>query len=205
MLTALTRRIQEICGNELALPRQQVLALARRNTTHGPLEAAISVMARRPSLLSPGVTVDIVCFTMDHFRLTMSVTMRAHPRQPLGDVFWQEAEAWAHALADNAAVTIEPRGVIHNGGGKIFQYGLKERDLNGRSTDEAPTAPGTSRVIRHAPSAAEPVPHPPHQSQRPSHPSRSSPFSSGVTPTFTVLGHEQALALAGQIRQVNTP
>ncbi len=138
MIGTLTRRIQMICGDELSLLRRQMYALAWQDIHEGAVDGAATAMPRKPSCVNHGVSVDVVCFALrpsvEDAAFMISVAMHVHPDRRSGDVYWEEADAWAQAVAGHEWFRVEPRGSLENSGGRVFHYAL---------TDEAPTAGDT--------------------------------------------------------------
>lgn len=130
MIGALTGRIQMTCGDELSLLRRRMYALAWQDIHEGAVETAATAMARKPSCVNHGVSVDVVCFalrtTNEDAAFMISVAMHVHPDRRSGDVYWEEADAWAEAVAGHEWFRIEPRGRLDNPGGKVFHYALTE-------------------------------------------------------------------------------
>ena len=57
MIGTLTRRIQMICCDELALLRRQMYTLVWQDIQEGAVEGAATAMARQPSCVNHGVSV----------------------------------------------------------------------------------------------------------------------------------------------------
>jgi hypothetical protein len=120
-----------ICGEELSLLRRQMYALAWQDIHDGAVEGAATAMARKPSCANQGVSVDVVCFARrpdadDATVFVISVAMQVHPDRPPGEVYWEEADAWALAVAGNEWFRVEPRGGLEKAGSRIFHYALAE-------------------------------------------------------------------------------
>jgi hypothetical protein len=128
MMGTLTHRIHMICGDELSLLRRQMYALARQDIHEGAVDVAATAMARKPSCVNHGVSVDVVCFATrppgQAANFMISVAMRMHPERRAGDVYWEEADSWAQAVAGNERVRVEPRGSRESPGSRIFHYAL---------------------------------------------------------------------------------
>ncbi|PTT58788.1 hypothetical protein [Arthrobacter sp. HMWF013] len=79
MIGTLTHRIHMICGDELSELRRQMDALGRLDIHEGGVEGAATAMARKPSCVNHGVSVDVVCFaqrsTTDVASIMISVAM----------------------------------------------------------------------------------------------------------------------------------
>jgi hypothetical protein len=103
-----------ICGDDLSLLRRQMYALARQDIREGAVDGAATAMARKPSCVNHGVSVDVVCFatrpTGGAAAFMISVAMNMHPERRAGDVYWEEADAWAQAVAGREWFRAEPRG-----------------------------------------------------------------------------------------------
>ncbi len=69
-----------ICGDELPLLRRQMYAVAWQDIHEGDVERAATAMARKPSCVNHGVSVDVVCFalrpTPDVVTFMISVAMQ---------------------------------------------------------------------------------------------------------------------------------
>lgn len=132
MIGALTRRIQITCGDELSLLRRQMYALAWQDIHEGAVDSAATAMARKPSCVNHGVSVDVVCFalrpTNEDATFMISVAMHVHPDRRSGDVYWEEADAWAQAVAGHEWFRVEPRGRLENPGSRVFHYALTETE-----------------------------------------------------------------------------
>lgn len=144
MITALVHRIRTQCSAELKLFRSQVHALTWQDIGPGGLDAAATTMARRPCLATPGVSVEIVGFTRwlpahGTAAVGVAVAMNLHPDRRASSVHWEEAHAWAGAVAEEPWVTAEYIGSQESPGGMVFHYALKSADdLHG--FEEVPTA-----------------------------------------------------------------
>lgn len=144
MITALVHRIRTQCSAELKLFRSQVHALTWQNIGPGGLDAAATTMARRPCLATPGVSVGIVGFTRwlpahGTAAVGVAVAMNLHPDRRASSVHWEEAHAWAGAVAEEPWVTAEYIGSQESPGGMVFHYALKSADDPYRF-EEVPTA-----------------------------------------------------------------
>lgn len=130
MIGTLARRIHMICGDELSLLRRQMHALAWQDIHEGAVEGAATAMARKPSCVNHGVSVDVVCFALrpsnQDATFMISVAMHVHPDRRSGDVYWEEADAWAQAVAGHEWCRVEPRGRLENPGSSVFHYALTE-------------------------------------------------------------------------------
>lgn len=132
MITALAQRIRAQCSGELSVFRDQVSALVWQDIGTGGLEGAATAMASRPSLASPGVTVDIVGFTEwqpAHGTASVGVTvgLRLDAGRSAAGVHWEEAHAWACAVADGPWTLAEFIGSEETPGGVVFHYLLKDQ------------------------------------------------------------------------------
>ena len=130
MIGTLTRRIHMICGDELSRLRRQMCAVAWQDIHEGDVDCAATAMACKPSCVNHGVSVDVVCFalrpTPDVVTFMISVAMHVQAGRPFGDVYWEEADAWAQAVAGHERFRVEPRGGLENPGGRAFHYALTE-------------------------------------------------------------------------------
>ena len=130
MIGTLARRIQTICGDELSLFRRQMYALAWQDMHEGAVEGAATAMARKPSCVNHGVSVDVVCFavrpTSEDATFMISVAMHVHPDRRSGGVYWEEADAWAEAVAGHEWFRVERRGGLENPDGRVFRYVLTD-------------------------------------------------------------------------------
>jgi hypothetical protein len=132
VIDALTRRIQATCRDDLLLLRRQMYSLAWQDIGKGGLEGAATAMARKPSCVNYGVSVDVVCFarraTFEDARLMISVALHLHTDRPSGEaVYWEEADAWAHAVTDHEWFRLEPCGALDILDGRVFHYALAEK------------------------------------------------------------------------------
>lgn len=131
MIDTLTRRIQATCREELSLLRRQMQSLARQDIQESGVEGAATAMARKRSCMSHGVSVNVVCFAqragLEEAPLVLSVAMYVHPYCRPGDVYWEEADAWAHAVAGHDWYIVEPRGALETLDGRVFHYSLTEK------------------------------------------------------------------------------
>lgn len=130
MITTLVHRIRTQCGAELNTFRSQVQALARQDFGAGGLDAAATTMARRPCLATPGVSVDIVGFTCcrpsgGRPSVRVAVSMSLHPGRRASAVHWEEAHAWAGAVAGGEWAAAEYVGSQESPDGMVFHYALK--------------------------------------------------------------------------------
>ena len=136
MIDTLTRRIQVTCRDELSLFRRQMYSLAWQEIREGCLEGAATAMAPKPSCLTNGVSIDVVCFAhkaaLEHASFVISVAMHVHPDSRAGQVFWEEADAWAHAVAGDDGFIVEPRGALETPNGRVFHYALSEKVREGQ-------------------------------------------------------------------------
>ncbi|HKS00533.1 MAG TPA: hypothetical protein VJS86_02580 [Arthrobacter sp.] len=133
MITALVHRIRTQCSAELDTFRSQVHALAQQDVGAGGLDAAATTMARRPCLASPGVSVDIVGFTSPRPSggvpsVRVAVSLSLHPGRMASSVHWEEAHAWAGALAGGEWAAAEYVGSQDSPDGRVFHYALKNAD-----------------------------------------------------------------------------
>jgi hypothetical protein len=131
MISTLTRRIQATCADELSLLRRQMYSLAWQEIREGGVEGAATAMARKASCVNHGVSVDVVCFaqraTLEDAPFMISVAMHLHPDRRSGDVYWEEADAWAQAVAGHEWFRVEPRGRLETLDGRVFHYALTEK------------------------------------------------------------------------------
>jgi hypothetical protein len=128
MISTLIRRIQASCPDELSLLRRQMYSLTRQEMREGGVEGAATALARKPSCVSHGVSVDVVCFAqraaLEEVPLMISVAMHLHPERRSGEVYWEEADAWAQAVAGHEWFSVEPRGGLETLDGWVFHYAL---------------------------------------------------------------------------------
>ena len=131
MLAILTGRIQATCADELSLLRRQMYSLAWQEIREGGAEGAATAMARKASCVNQGVSVDVVCFaqraTLKDAPFMISVAMHLHPDRRSGEVYWEEADAWAQAVAGHEWFRVEPRGGLETLDGRVFHYALTEK------------------------------------------------------------------------------
>ncbi len=145
MIGTLTHRIQMICGDDLSLLRRQMYALARQDFDEGAVDGAATAMARKPSCVNHGVSVDVVCFalrsTTEQASFMISVGMHVHPDRRPGDVYWEEADAWAQAVAGHGRFGVEPRGGLERPGSRVFHYALtgEETSSGSEAVSQDPT------------------------------------------------------------------
>lgn len=127
------------CGAELSLFRDRVSALAWQDIGTGGLDGAATVMAPRPSLATPGMSVDIVGFAQWHAlsgtaAVGISVAMLLDSDRGDSDhaagVYWEEAHAWAGAVAGGPWAAAEFTGSQEAPGGVVFQYLLKAHEAS---------------------------------------------------------------------------
>jgi hypothetical protein len=133
MITALVHRIRTQCGAELNTFRSQVHALASQEIGSGGLDAAATTMARRPCLATPGVSVDIVGFTCPRSSggrpsVLVAVSMSLQPGRRASAVHWEEAHAWAGAVAGGEWAAAEYVGSQESPDGMVFRYALKDAE-----------------------------------------------------------------------------
>ncbi|MCE3291326.1 MAG: hypothetical protein K0Q84_263 [Arthrobacter sp.] len=151
MITALAQRIRTECSAELSLFQNQVLSLMRQDIGTGGLEGAATAMARRPSLASSGATVEIVGFiewqpAARAASVGITVVLRLGAGNSAGawqaawrpvcqqsagggpdaGILWEEAHAWASAVADGPWAAAEFLGCEEAPAGPVFHYLLKE-------------------------------------------------------------------------------
>jgi hypothetical protein len=130
MIGTLTRRIQTTCGQELQAFRRQVHALAWQDICAGSVEGAATAMAPQPSLATQGVSVEVVGFAHrpapERTTFMVSVALHLHPYRRARGVYWEEADAWAHAVAGEQWTGVERQGAQESAGGRVFHYALTE-------------------------------------------------------------------------------
>ena len=133
-----------ICGDELSQLRRQMYGLAWQDIHDGDLECAATAMARKPSCVNHGVSVDVVCFalrpTPEDVPFMISVAMHLRPDRPSTDVYWEEADAWAQAAAGHQWFRLEPRGSLETLRGRVFHYALTQ-EPHGADETAAPHEP----------------------------------------------------------------
>jgi hypothetical protein len=132
------------------LLRRQMYALVWQDIQEGAVEGAATAMARQPSCVNHGVSVDVVFFALrpeqEDATFMISVAMHVHPGRRSGDVYWEEADAWAQAVASPGWFRVEPRGGLEVPGSRVFHHALTEEAPVGEAValHEATTAaPGT--------------------------------------------------------------
>jgi hypothetical protein len=135
MITALARRIRTQCSEELTVFRDQVYALTWQDIGTGGLDGAATAMAPRPSLTTPGVSVDIVGFAQCQpsdgaAAVGFSVALRLVSERGPAGVHWDEAHAWAGAVAGGPWVAAEYTGSQEAPGGLVFHYLLKAHEAS---------------------------------------------------------------------------
>lgn len=133
MITALAHRIRTQCGAELSVFRDRVSALAWQDIGTGGLDGAATVMAPHPSLATQGMTVDIVGFAQWHApsrttAIGISVAMLLDSDPVPAGVYWEEAHAWAGAVAGGPWAAAEFTGSQEAPGGVVFHYLLKAHE-----------------------------------------------------------------------------
>jgi len=143
-----------LCGADLAAFRARLCSLAQREVYADGLESAVTTMPRHPSLLTEGSSVDILgfgtCAGYGPPQLTLSVAMLLdYPRWPQ-EVFWDEAHAWAEAVAGHSMAVAGLSGSRENEVGKVFHYRLKVAEPAAASATFPPgrRPAGTAAVIR---------------------------------------------------------
>lgn len=156
MPATLTQRINMLCGADLAAFRARLCSLAQRDVYADGLESAVTTMPRHPSLLTEGSSVDILgfgtCAGYGPPQLTLSVAMLLdYPRWPQ-EVFWDEAHAWAEAVAGPSMAVAGISRSRENEDGMVFHYRLKVTEPAAAAAS-APRPPirqpaGTAAVIR---------------------------------------------------------
>ncbi|MGN7252913.1 hypothetical protein [Arthrobacter sp. SAFR-014] len=132
MITALVHRIRTQCSAELSTFRSQMHALARQDIGSG-LDAAATTMARRACLATPGVSVDIVGFTCPRSSggtpsVRVAVSLSVQPGRVASAVHWEEAHAWAGAVASGEWAAAEYVGSQESSAGMVFHYALKNAE-----------------------------------------------------------------------------
>ncbi|MDQ1053723.1 hypothetical protein QE394_001651 [Arthrobacter sp. SORGH_AS 212] len=154
MPATLTHRINMLCGADLAAFRARLCSLAQRDVYADGLESAVTTMPRLPSLLTEGSSVDILgfgtCAGYGPPQLTLSVAMLLdYPRWPQ-EVFWDEAHAWAEAVAGPSMAVAGISGSRENEDGMVFHYRLKVTEPAAASAPRPPIRQpaGTAAVIR---------------------------------------------------------
>lgn len=136
MITALAQRIRTEYSAELALFQNQVLSLVRQDIGAGGLEGAATAMACRPSLASAGDMVEIVGFAewqpaARAASVGITVVLRVGGSLPAAGrpdagTLWEEAHAWADAVAAGPWAAAEFLGGEEAPAGVVFHYLLKE-------------------------------------------------------------------------------
>jgi hypothetical protein len=134
MIGTLIRRIETTCGEDLSAFRRQLNALAWQDIREGGVEGAATAMARKPSCVNNGVSVDVVGYAggPGSTRFMISVALRVHPGLN-ASVYWEEADAWAHAVAGRQWPGVERRGAVENPLSRVFHYALTAEAVPVRS------------------------------------------------------------------------
>jgi hypothetical protein len=130
-LAVLAHRIQLQCGAELELFRSRLYALNALDIGTGGLDAAATAMAQRRSLTSQDVSVDVVGYmggrpVGGRTNVGVSVAMNVHASGSASPVRWEEAHAWAGAVADGPWIAAEFVGSRESPHGMVFQYALTD-------------------------------------------------------------------------------
>lgn len=138
-LAVLAHRIQLQCGAELELFRSRLYALTALDIGTGGLDAAATAMAQRPSLTSQDVSVDVVGYMGarpigGRTNVGISVAMNLHASGSASPVPWEEAHAWAGAVADGPWIAAEFVGSREIPHGMVFHYALTDSQYS--LTDE---------------------------------------------------------------------
>jgi hypothetical protein len=127
MIGTLTRRIETTCGEDLSVFRRQLNALAWQDIREGGVEGAATAMARKPSCVNHGVSVGVVGYAgrpvSGGTGFMISVALHVHPGRA-GSVYWEEADAWAHAVAGQQWSGVERRGGVDHLHSRVFHYAL---------------------------------------------------------------------------------
>jgi hypothetical protein len=135
MTTALAHRIWRECGEDLDLFLDQVHALSRQEIgATGGFDCAATAMPRRASLTSSGVFVDVVGFIGGPTHggsthggssgLGISVALRSHQEGIISQRHWEEAHAWAGAVAGGSWMAAQFVECVETPQGVVFRYSL---------------------------------------------------------------------------------
>jgi hypothetical protein len=76
----------------------------------------------------------------------ISVAMHLHPDRRSGGVYWEEADAWAEAVAGDEWYRVEPRGGLENSDGRVFRYVLTGTEDAGQLERHVPPGPSLALV-----------------------------------------------------------
>ena len=133
-MTGLAHRIWSQCGDELDLFLDQVHALSRQEIGTGGLDCAATAMGRRRSLTSADVSVDVVGFVAHSSgsgssALGVSVALRFHRDGSISQHHWEEAHAWAGAVAGGSWMAAEFVESVETPEGVVFHYSLIEDQI----------------------------------------------------------------------------
>ncbi|MGX9898935.1 hypothetical protein ACW0JT_01930 [Arthrobacter sp. SA17] len=130
-MTGLAHRIWSQCGEELDLFLDQVHALSRQEIGTGGLDCAATAMGRRRSITSADVSVDVVGFVAHSSgngssALGVSVALRFHREGSISQHHWEEAHAWAGAVAGGSWMAAKLVESVETSEGVVFHYSLIE-------------------------------------------------------------------------------
>lgn len=131
-LQPLTDVIETNYGEELTQFRLRLRALADQDIGAEGVDGAVTAMTPMASVASQEVSVEVVGFTQgpeqDYATFVVSVAMHVNPRSRPGAVYWDEADAWAHALAGNQWAGVERRDTREISDGQASNYVFSDRD-----------------------------------------------------------------------------
>ncbi|WP_133247530.1 hypothetical protein [Arthrobacter sp. H-02-3] len=113
-------------GEELASFRTRLGALAHQDIGTEGVDGAVTAMIPMASVVSPEVSVEVVGFTQnpqrDHSTFVVSVALHLIPRRRPRTVYWDEADAWALALAGTQWAGVERWGTREIADGQATTY-----------------------------------------------------------------------------------
>ena len=121
-------------NRDLDLFLDQVHALSKQEIGTGGLDCAATSMGRRRSITSADVSVDVVGFVAQSpgngaSGLGVSVALRFHSDGSISQHHWDEAHAWAGAVAGGSWMAAEFIESVETPGGVVFHYSLIEDQI----------------------------------------------------------------------------
>ncbi|GAB2735868.1 hypothetical protein ACX801_13010 [Arthrobacter bambusae] len=132
MISILSQRIRTICDEDLKWFREQVFALADQDAFAEGVEGVgvATAMQQKPSMITRGLSVEVVGFTQRNVqeanKFMVSVSLYRHSNGSPANVYWEEAHAWADAIAHVLWTTAEFNGSQETPSGKSFHYVLED-------------------------------------------------------------------------------